>query len=98
MNGINKKMRGIIFNNLTSYQVWYHLVLSISFVVINKTYNTYVLFMGDYHHASDRTKTDINFHVSFQYMGNLVLYFSDLWSYNILVLTFGFSPGQRSCD
>ena len=52
--------------------------------------------MGD--QGSDKTKTDINFHVSFQYMGNLVLYFSDLWSSNILVLTYGFSLHQRPCD
>ena len=52
--------------------------------------------MGD--HAGDRAKIDINFHASFQYMGNLVVYFSDLWSSNILVLTYGFSPRQRSYD
>ena len=67
--------------------------MRISFVVINKTY---VSFAGD--HTSDRAKTDINFHVSFQYMGNLVVYFSGLWSSNILVLTYGFSPRQRLCD
>ena len=75
MNNISKKIQGIIFDYLTSYQVGYYLVLKISFVVINKT-NTCVLFTGD--HASERTKTDINFHVSFQYMGILVVYFSDL--------------------
>ena len=37
MNNINKKIQGIIFDYLTSYQVGYYLVLKISFVVINKT-------------------------------------------------------------
>ena len=63
MNNINKKIQGIIFDNLASDQGWYYLVLRI-----------------------------------FSIHGNLVVYFSDLWSSNILVLTFGFSPHQRSCD
>ena len=47
--------------------------------------NTNVLFMSYKHHASDRTSTNINFHVSFLYIANLIVFFSS----NILIFTYG---------
>ena len=69
-----------------------------AFILINKNCTTYVLFTGDWHHATDRASININLHVSFQHMGNLVACFSDLWYSNILALTYRFSPHQRSYD